>query len=443
MKKPGPPSTATPRGHSRNPTSGRIAVKVINHLGDEVMKVFRVRLMEFRIADTFTDSLARLTGDEQKAVKTTAFDLQVNPANPGHAIPQARQGQGPQLLVGSRQQRHAVDRPQDRVPASCCATSTTTTKPTSGRNGASWKRTRRPAPRSSSRFGRRSRKSRPRYVEVEQPAPPKPRLFADVPDDRLLSYGVPAEWLDDVRGATEDTVWNWRAICPPRPRRRCSISPPATRRRSLSRSRPGRSLRTSRCAAPVPRDEQRRRTGARPRISVGEVDRFPAPGPAQLVERDYSGPARVSGRPALARPSLRCIGRYSLSAPTPTPGCCSRRSPTPWRIRCGDKLRRLIGNEPRLGERLEVHSMNAIGRRLYELNFGRRRSHPARPSRELLDAAAGAVEGQQVLPAFPDDRVGAGGGRLAVGTWEAYRDVARLGRKTRLKEKQRAVLWRF
>jgi ATP-dependent exoDNAse (exonuclease V) beta subunit len=32
--------------------------------------------MEFRIADTFTESLARLTGDEQKAVETTAFDLQ-------------------------------------------------------------------------------------------------------------------------------------------------------------------------------------------------------------------------------------------------------------------------------------------------------------------------------------------------------------------------------
>src|SRR5947208_9096369 len=39
--------------------------------------------MEFRIADTFTGSLARLTGDEQKAVKTTAFDLQLKPANPG------------------------------------------------------------------------------------------------------------------------------------------------------------------------------------------------------------------------------------------------------------------------------------------------------------------------------------------------------------------------
>ena len=30
--------------------------------------------MDFRIADTFTDSLARLTGEEQKSVKTSAFD---------------------------------------------------------------------------------------------------------------------------------------------------------------------------------------------------------------------------------------------------------------------------------------------------------------------------------------------------------------------------------
>ena len=32
--------------------------------------------MTFLIADTFTDILGRLTGDEQKTVKTTAFDLQ-------------------------------------------------------------------------------------------------------------------------------------------------------------------------------------------------------------------------------------------------------------------------------------------------------------------------------------------------------------------------------
>lgn len=41
--------------------------------------------MDFRIADTFTDSLARLSGDEQKSVKTTAFDLQPRHHGP-HSI---------------------------------------------------------------------------------------------------------------------------------------------------------------------------------------------------------------------------------------------------------------------------------------------------------------------------------------------------------------------
>ena len=41
--------------------------------------------MNFRIADIFTDSLAKLTGEAQKQVKTTAFDLQLNPA-PWNAV---------------------------------------------------------------------------------------------------------------------------------------------------------------------------------------------------------------------------------------------------------------------------------------------------------------------------------------------------------------------
>ena len=59
--------------------------------------------MEFRIADSFLESLRRLTGDEQKAVKTTVFDLQVDPVNPGIAVPQARPRQGQELLVRARE----------------------------------------------------------------------------------------------------------------------------------------------------------------------------------------------------------------------------------------------------------------------------------------------------------------------------------------------------
>jgi hypothetical protein len=39
-------------------------------------------MMAFHIADTFTDSFSRLTGEAQKAAKTTAFDLQLKPAQP-------------------------------------------------------------------------------------------------------------------------------------------------------------------------------------------------------------------------------------------------------------------------------------------------------------------------------------------------------------------------
>lgn len=49
--------------------------------------------MHFRISDTFIGSLARLTGNEQKAVKTTAFDLQMNPTQPGlkfHRVDRAK-----------------------------------------------------------------------------------------------------------------------------------------------------------------------------------------------------------------------------------------------------------------------------------------------------------------------------------------------------------------
>ena len=59
--------------------------------------------MEFRIAATFTDSLTKLTGNEQKAVKTTAFDLQTNPSHPGLNFHKLVKGKRPEFLVRPRQ----------------------------------------------------------------------------------------------------------------------------------------------------------------------------------------------------------------------------------------------------------------------------------------------------------------------------------------------------
>ena len=51
--------------------------------------------MEFRIADTFTDSLRYLTNDEQKQVKTTVFDLQINPSGNGSSFHRVEKSKDP------------------------------------------------------------------------------------------------------------------------------------------------------------------------------------------------------------------------------------------------------------------------------------------------------------------------------------------------------------
>lgn len=88
--------------------------------------------MDFRIADTFTGSLARLTGDEQKIVKTTAFDLQLNPAHPSmslHRIEQSKDKHFWSVRAGS-DIRIVVHKTQGSL---CWATPTTTTKRMTGR----------------------------------------------------------------------------------------------------------------------------------------------------------------------------------------------------------------------------------------------------------------------------------------------------------------------
>jgi hypothetical protein len=89
--------------------------------------------MQFLIAHTFTDGLARLTSEEQKAVKTTAFDLQVNLANPGTSFHKLDKGRDKNfwLVRVSSDIRLIVTRP---LAVCCFATSTIGTKPMTGPN---------------------------------------------------------------------------------------------------------------------------------------------------------------------------------------------------------------------------------------------------------------------------------------------------------------------
>ncbi|MDO8431343.1 MAG: hypothetical protein Q7S58_02930 [Candidatus Binatus sp.] len=257
--------------------------------------------MEFRIADTFTDSLVRLTGDEQKAVKTTAFDLQLNPANPGmsfHKLDKAKDKNLWSVRVNSN--IRLIVHKSDTSLLLCYVGHHD--------NAYDWAERRKlethPKTGAAQLVEIRETVKEvvvPVYVHTELAAEPKPVAekklpFAGVSNDELLAYGVPAEWLDDVKKATEDTLLA------------LTDHLPAEAAEALLELATGGRPRVPQPAA-VPAnpfehpDAQRR---FRVMANVEELERaldfpwekwtvFLHPEQRQWVERDYAGPARVSG----------------------------------------------------------------------------------------------------------------------------------------------------
>ena len=46
----------------------------------------------------------------------------------------------------------------------------------------------------------------PSYAATDQDLSPKPLLFNDIPEEDLLRYGVPPDWIEQVRDANEDSL---------------------------------------------------------------------------------------------------------------------------------------------------------------------------------------------------------------------------------------------
>jgi mRNA-degrading endonuclease RelE of RelBE toxin-antitoxin system len=398
--------------------------------------------MEFRIADTFTDSLTRLTRDEQKAVKTAAFDLQLNPASPGlsfHRIDKSKDKNFWSIRVGS----------DIRLILHKTASSVLLCYVDHHDKAYAWAERRKlethPKTGAAQLVEIRERVEEiavPVYVEVAQAKPAKPLLFANLTDEVLLDYGVPLEWLADVRQATEDSVLN------------LSEHLPGEAAEALLELATGGK---PRAAEPIPvglsafthPDALRR---FRVMNDVEELERaftypwdkwtiFLHPAQRELVEHDYGGPARVSGSAGTGKTVVALHRAVFLARNNRD----SRVLLTTFSETLADalrtKLRRLISNEPRLGESLEVHAINAIGERLYEQHLETPKIASAEVIRGFIRDAAGAVadlkfnlrflltEWEEIVDAWQLE------------TWESYRDVTRLGRKTRLQEAQRAKLW--
>ena len=409
--------------------------------------------MEFRIADTFTDSLARLTGDEQKAAKTTAFDLQLNPASPGlsfHKLDKAKDKNFWSVRVSGdirviiHKTRHSlmlcyVDH-HDKAYR-WAERRKLETHPKTGAAQFVEVRERveeiKPLTPATAAVPAEQLTTSP---AVNSKA--KPLLFEGRSTDELLSYGVPVEWLEDVMLADEDSVLVLAGHLP-------AEAAEALLELAVGRTPVMPEVVVS-GADPFSHPDAQRRF--RTMNDVEELERalafpwdkwttFLHPAQRQWVEREYSGPARVSGSAGTGKTIVALHRAVHLARQNQDAlvllTTFSHTLASPLR----QKLHRLISNEPRLAERIEVQAMNAVGTRLHEAQFGKTKALGRAQLQDYLREESAKVPGWKFSQAFVlsewDDVVDA----WQLESWEDYRDVRRLGRKTRLCEAQRSMLW--
>lgn len=395
--------------------------------------------MEFRIADTFTDSLARLTADEQKAVKTTAFDLQLNPAQPGLQFHKLDKPKDPRFwsVRVNRDVRLIVHR-TDSSLLLCYV----------DHHDAAYQWAERRKLETHPKTGAAQLVELretvqeiivPSYVEERRP---KPLPFAHIPESELSGYGVPPEWIPEVKASDEDTILIIAAHLP-------AEAAEAVLDLAVG-AKPKTAVKLPTGADPFTHPDALRRF--RVMGNVEELARaldypwekwtvFLHPEQRQLVERDYAGPARVSGSAGTGKTIVALHRAAFLARKHPDARVLLTTLSDSLANALAAKLRRLIANEPRLGERIEVYALDAIGNRLFELAFGPARVASREDIRKMLADAVAATTGNKYSQHFLWTEWEQVVDAWQIDSWEGYRDVARLGRKTRLPEKQRAALW--
>jgi superfamily I DNA/RNA helicase len=285
----------------------------------------------------------------------------------------------------------------------------------------------------------------PRYVEARPlPSAPvaKPTLFGGISEDELLGYGVPEDWIADVRSATEDTLFD---ITPHLPGEAAEAL-----LELATGGTPKLPVHAALDADPFTHPDAQRRF--RIITNAEELERaleypwekwtvFLHPAQRQIVERETNGPTRVAGSAGTGKTIVALHRAVYLARKHPDSRVLLTTFSEALANALRTRLHRLIGNEPKIAERLEVHSMSGIGRRLYEANFGAPRLVPEEEVRDFLSQAAAEAPAQKFSSWFLWTEWSQVVDAWQLDSWEAYRDVERLGRKTRLAETQRAVLW--
>ncbi len=378
---------------------------------------------------------AKLTPQEQKAVKQSAFDFQMDPSLPGFQMHRVDRAKDPNFWTArvTRDIRMVIHK-----------TDGDTLLAWVGHHDAAyrWAETRRieAHPKTGAIQIVEARETVEdvvvqRFIEE---AVLLPRLFETESDETLLSWGVPEDWLGTVREATDDSVLDIASYLPSeaadailaaatgeRPTPSISFATgqdPWSHPDALRRFRVVEDVEELRAALDAPWEKW----------TV-----FLHPAQREYVERDFNGPARVIGSAGTGK-TVVALHRAVRLAADPS----ARVLLTTFNSRLADLLRRKLPlvASPSVAERITVESLGVAIHRLHAEQFGFVDVIDETTLRQFLEEAA-ADASLSVDPEFLFDEWS-----LIIDAWnvrdiDTYRDLPRLGRKQRMAASRRDALW--
>lgn len=408
--------------------------------------------MEFRIADKFQDSLGRLTGEEQKAVKITVSDIQLNPENPGlkyHRLNKAKDKNFWSVRV-SRDVRLILH----RTPGGTLICFV-------GHHDDAYDWAERRKIETHPKTGAAQLveiRETVREIEVPVMVPAaQPRasesssrskddepIFGSIPDDDLLSYGVPEEWLADVRVAIDETALEALAD-----------HLPAEASEALWDLATGGTP-----AVPVqaPQDDPFDHPDAKRRFylvnTVEELQRaldypwdkwtiFLHPDQQSLVSRAFNGPARVAGSAGTGKTVVAMHRTVHLARANPKARILLTTFNDPLAASLRGNLTRLLKGEDQIRDRIAVETLDGVATSILgEAGLDQQLVSQEEVS-ALIAEASGQGEAHRFTQHFLESEWSEVVDEWQLTSWEEYRSVPRLGRKTGLAEKQREILWQI
>lgn len=402
------------------------------------------------LADSFTASLARLTNDEQKQAKLTAFDLQTDPDRPGLQMHRIDVSKDPNFwsVRVNRDIRIIIHKSGDSVMLAYVDHHDDAYK---------WAERRRieahPHTGALQIVEVRERVEEialrtelPRQTELPfQVTPPPPAndlpLFASLSAEDVLSIGVPPDWVADVRDASEETFF---ALAGHLPQEAAEALLDYAATGTLKEPAPA-------DTAPLEHPDAQRRF----RILEGHEELAAAldqpfekwavflhPSQRALVEQEFSGPVRVIGSAGTGKTVVALHRVARILRQDPNARVLLTTFSEPLAAALNHKLGVLLADEPALKERVVTSSFQRSAAELFSLISGRR-PYIISPEqvRTLLREAAEVSGLTRYTPQFLLSEWQHVVDAWQIGTEEAYAAVPRMGRKNRLGAKQREELW--